>query len=721
MERRKLQFFRSSTIYANRDTALANVEAFKATQLSGMSDGEIVLFRYTSKTGSIEAIIGCVINKNGNLDLSLVDVGELDVDNIEKSFSDIIASVGLSGSTTGGEDGKSNIGYAPYVDNKYISGCTTMECAVNTLSDALEDEETARIESDNSLNDKIDAEIQYRIDADDVLSGKIDTEIQDRIDGDNALSGVVDNIIESVGLESDGTFNGFDGGTIVSGSNSVIGAIETISDVIIQNEEDVSSALNDLNERVDVVSGNVDTISGEVSSLSSDLSQETRIRETNDNNIILRVNGLQDNLYNTEMMVARIISGVGLVLGDGSFRPFTDELLSGASGVCDAISIVSETILDNELVVSSALNDLNSRILDMDLATVSGNGKVVVSVSETDGKVNATLGNVNASDVIVTPSGFTGTTVQSALSEIASKASTLSSSGKTVVVTTGTSGTNVEANIDGTTIVKDNNGVLSSGLQIAKITDNLDANVSEEYRLIYSGDTSKTQIGDAIQIKKDSSLYQAYLGHTDDELSGGTPTVIPGTGDTALCFIYLLYDGTYDLVNVDIETLLDENEFKDGLYVDDHKVYVKIDTNSEKVVTGNGVSGDVLTVSSGGTKISNIQNAIDYKVSTLNSTASGVSTDGTVTVTVGESNGVLTGVTVETDYSANTGSPYISAATSLNDADVLLDSTAQSFETRIAALETRITELETALDNANRVVAEALNDLNFRLLSNQGV
>ena len=65
-------------------------------------------------------------------------------------------------------------------------------------------------------------------------------------------------------------------------------------------------------------------------------------------------------------------------------------------------------------------------------------------------------------------------------------------------------------------------------------------------------------------------------------------------------------------------------------------------------------------------------------------------------------------------YSANTGTTYISGASSLNDADIKLD-------TKVKELEDRIAELEIALSEMDRVVSESLNDLNLRLLTEQGV
>lgn len=101
-----------------------------------------------------------------------------------------------------------------------------------------------------------------------------------------------------------------------------------------------------------------------------------------------------------------------------------------------------------------------------------------------------------------------------------------------------------------------------------EITDLQDTNIKEAYRLFGNANGSETAIGDIIKIYKDSSLYNVYLGHVDDNITSPTdPTVISGTGSEALCFIYQKSDGTYELVKINVESFLLENEFKDGFEI----------------------------------------------------------------------------------------------------------------------------------------------------------
>ena len=139
------------------------------------------------------------------------------------------------------------------------------------------------------------------------------------------------------------------------------------------------------------------------------------------------------------------------------------------------------------------------------------------------------------------------------------------------------------------------------GLHIVKVTSGLDSNVREAYDLV-DKDGHVQENSDRILIYKDTSIYRVYLGHTDDRLVDYEhPEIISGTGDAALCFIYLRYDGLYELVAIDVESFLEESEFSDGLSVNNHVVKVRVDGESE----------GFLTVGPNGVKVSGVQNAIN--------------------------------------------------------------------------------------------------------------
>lgn len=230
----------------------------------------------------------------------------------------------------------------------------------------------------------------------------------------------------------------------------------------------------------------------------------------------------------------------------------------------------------------------------------------------------------------------------------------VTSDDNTIIIEANSAKTDLSVHIDNTTIVKDNNGVLSADLEVVALDSTeiaalQDANVKEAYKLIYATDENRAAIGDIVKIYKDSSLYNVYLGHVDDELvSEDDPTVVPGSGDTALCLIYETANGTYELVAIDVNDFLEESEFADGLQVVNHVVSVKVDEASEEVATGS-TSADtvpVLSVSEDGVKINHIQDAINYTISLLNADEAG--SDEHVQVEVEQEGGLVSSVIVTT-------------------------------------------------------------------------
>ena len=380
----------------------------------------------------------------------------------------------------------------------------------------------------------------------------------------------------------------------------------------------------------------------------------------------------------------------------------SEAIESAYTIVNDKVESLSGVVKEFSAATVEKLNELSAATDDLldalDFEGVPQEGKPIVNVTQENGLVNAEVGNISAEFVEINESGDT---LDEALEYILEniEANKVDSEDKTVVVVAGDEGTDLSVNIDGATLVKDANGVISADLKLLKETENLEANVREQYKLVYGDST--TAIGDIVKIYKDSSLHHAELGTMGDELaSEDDPTIIRGTGDTALDLVYHKEDGTYELVKIDVNDFLEESEFKDGLVVDDHIVKVKVDENSEEVVIDDsGNTAPVLSVSEDGVKISNIQRAIDTAVEDLvgsiDADVTGASEDGHVTVEVVQENTELTRVVVSTDdiasqkeldkveesiglnedgsFSADPTSNFASAATSVREEIKLID------------------------------------------------
>lgn len=316
----------------------------------------------------------------------------------------------------------------------------------------------------------------------------------------------------------------------------------------------------------------------------------------------------------------------------------------------------------------------------------SGTGIYVTNVTQADGIVSATTatlptvtGEVEPKKVVMSVSENNG--------EIAVTKGTIESFDKTVVIGNLAEGNGLDfkVNIDGVTLEKDDNGVISvtssaltqyvgddntiqisaavegvktvsSPLTIEKVTTGLDADVREAYRLVgHSGNT----IGELVKIYKDSSLLSVALLHADTtatpqvlptynkETDTWTDIATPTEANQALCFAYENVSGTTVIAAVPVGAFINEQEFTSGITWDSAAGKVKgvVDSASETF----------LTVGADGFKLAGVQNAIDTAVSgaveTLAADVSGNSTH--VTVGVVEEDGIITAVTVSEDNIAN--------------------------------------------------------------------
>ena len=323
----------------------------------------------------------------------------------------------------------------------------------------------------------------------------------------------------------------------------------------------------------------------------------------------------------------------------------------------------------------------------MDYSGVTtGDGVYVTNVTQADGIVSATTatlptvtGEVESKKVVMSVSEDKG--------EITVTKGTIESSDKTVVIGNLTEGNGIDfkVNIDGVTLEKDENGVISvtssaltqyvgdddtiqisaavegvktvsSPLTIEKVTTGLDADVREAYRLVgHSGNT----IGDLVKIYKDSSLLSVALLHADTtadpqvlptynkETDTWADISTPTEANQALCFAYENVSGATVIAAVPVGAFINEQEFASGVTWDATAGKVKgvVDSTSESF----------LTVGADGFKLAGVQDAINAAVADLDATVGSqtVATGKHVAVEVVEENGVLTALTVTEDNIAN--------------------------------------------------------------------
>lgn len=248
-----------------------------------------------------------------------------------------------------------------------------------------------------------------------------------------------------------------------------------------------------------------------------------------------------------------------------------EVLRAGKAEKANAANIETNTAAITKLnadaaTVGSVDNKIDTAIKGLDVEAIGEEGKFVKSVSETDGKISAEVGDLNSSAVSRTATtnvkgqvDMTGTTVEGALVDLA-KAVTETKKG-------------------------------AATYKIAKVTEGLANNVKEAYQLVQTVDGKDTNIDVQIPIYKDQTLKSVTLESTDGKKKG-----------QFLKYTYITSDGEEDVVYVDVSKFLVESEFKNGLSVSDSgEVSVKIDALSETF----------LTVGEGGVKLSGVQDAVD--------------------------------------------------------------------------------------------------------------
>ena len=218
-------------------------------------------------------------------------------------------------------------------------------------------------------------------------------------------------------------------------------------------------------------------------------------------------------------------------------------------------------------VEGSVAKSVKDAIEALDVAQVGGTGKVITTVSETNGKISSTAIDLKAENVAFTPTSkvtgavdVTGSNVKDAIASLAKSVKSTQNSAATY--------------------------------KVVKVTEGLATNVKEAYQLVQTVNGADTNIPVQIPIYKDQTLKSVELVAEDDKKKKGQ----------FMKYTYINADGADTIVYVDCSKLLAEAEFKNGLAVSAAgEVSVKIDTTSETF----------LTVGKGGVKLAGVQTAID--------------------------------------------------------------------------------------------------------------
>lgn len=293
--------------------------------------------------------------------------------------------------------------------------------------------------------------------------------------------------------------------------------------------------------------------------------------------------------------------------------------------------------------IAKEANDRKEAIEALDVPDTAEAKKFVTSVSETDGKISVSRGEVTSTDKTVTLSGRSD------------------------------GGINLSVNIDDTTIVKDSDGKL--GVASAALTQyvgenainvsDVDSTKNEKTISLVIPESEKvlaqTENGltSTIVLKSvtptNNNVKEEYQLQGINGVQLGTDTIKVYKDQTLksakfenqiLTLTYILADGSESLVDIDMSSIILETEVENGIQVNDHKLSIKLD------ITGDDTGeGKFLTVGKEGLKLNGVSEAIKNAIEALDVTAqSKEDTKKYVKTTLSETDGKVSNDGIEVVY-----------------------------------------------------------------------
>lgn len=242
----------------------------------------------------------------------------------------------------------------------------------------------------------------------------------------------------------------------------------------------------------------------------------------------------------------------GLKLGDdGLYIDFTkhDESIKANK---DAIDVLNGA----DTLTGSVAKSIKDAVEALDADEVGGEGKVITTVSEADGKISATAIDLTAANVAATATAATNDKV--------------AVTGKTVEAQIGSLATSIKDTLKS-----------AATYSVKKVETGLAANIKEAYQLVQTVDGKDTEVQVQIPAYKDSSLKSVEL--VDEKPATETEKAIKGQ---FLKFTYITDEGAENIVYLDCSKFLVESEFKNGLTVNTAgEVSVLVDADSENFLS----------------------------------------------------------------------------------------------------------------------------------------
>ena len=500
------------------------------------------------------------------------------------------------------------------------------------LSIGLEGEKDEGVLSPYHIIDsaKLEEEIQSISSSTSDIEQELREEIARAIAEEKALQSEINATQTGAGLEDNGSYVPESTATYVSDATSLKDADTKLDEELARVEKarkDVTG--QDTDEYVPNVSLTTRPIAyiSDAESLNdADVKLDEAIQilanETLKNVVVDGVSGVV-----TENIAAISISADTIPIGpfeEYTGRATTPHPIHDDYSVLEAIKQVDTNFVEFVGTVNGKVQELSGNVQTLSASTKAFSAKTVAEISRVDEKIDGlsastetfsanTVSEISRLDTKIEGEETRATTAENSISaNVTTLSSTtkffsaatvaeieridatatrnkVKSTGNTIVVTEATEGTNLETNIDNKTILS-NNGELKTGLKVMPLAaGELESNVREAFRLV--DNEGRPVDGTTIKIYKSSSLVSIELINVD--------------GIDYVRITYIDNEGTTQTMDLNIQKLIFEAEFKDGLVVNENgEVRVKIDPTSEVF----------LTVSSEGIKVSGLQNAINTAV-----------------------------------------------------------------------------------------------------------
>lgn len=401
---------------------------------------------------------------------------------------------------------------------------------------------------------------------------------------------------DSVKVKIDNTSEGYltvsRDGIKISGIKELLDNVPLISDKIDNEISDRKNADQGLLTMLDAETKNRKNADDEIKGIIGDLSSSVTSGNTTIAQLIAKETEDRENEDNSikELLAAE-----------------TSDRKSGDNEIKDIISVLRQSTANSDEEIRALItkesedriasdDEIKNIIGDVTSSITSGNTSIVELIKaeankreEEDTKIRESITSetedrTNAINAEKTARETADNEIKGLVSAEESKREEEDNKIKEDIVT-------VTSKIDG---LSDKNK--SNVVNVVKVSDNLPATIRERYKFVKSDNTELEQ---TIDIYKDSSLMNVELQEVDNK--------------KCIVFTYILEDGTEKKITIDVEQLLIESEFQDGLsgVSEDGviRVKVKIDDSSE----------EYLTVSKNGVKLSGINaklNEINTKIET---------------------------------------------------------------------------------------------------------